>query len=114
MGASKTHIFNSSQNGLASMAKVLAHPARIAILQHISKNGNCMCDELVDVIGLSQPTITQHLNEIKKAHLLKSFFKGKYLQYSLKEEEWRDLQGQFLIFFDCIDKSILKGMPHED
>lgn len=114
MGASKTHIFNSSQNALANLAKVLGHPARIAILQHISKNGTCMCDELVDVIGLSQPTISQHLNEIKKVHLLKPFFKGKFLHYSLKEEKWHELQGQFSIFFDHIDKNIIKSKPHAD
>ena len=70
MGATKTHIFTPSQNTLALAAKVLAHPARIAILQYISKQENCICNDLVDVIGLAQPTISQHLNEIKKICLL--------------------------------------------
>ncbi len=99
MGASKSHIFNTSQNLLASMAKVLAHPARIAILQHIHKHQNCMCTDLVDVIGLSQPTISQHLNEIKKAGLLKPSFKGKNLYYSINREKWMDLQVPFYSIF---------------
>ncbi len=99
MGASKTHIFNTAQNTLASMAKVLAHPARIAILQYIHKHQRCMCTDLVDNIGLSQPTISQHLNEIKKVGLLKSSFKGKNLYYSIEQKKWMNLQAPFYDLF---------------
>lgn len=95
MGVSKTYIFNSSQNHLAAMAKVLAHPARIAILQYIHKHQSCMCTDLVDNIGLSQPTISQHLNEIKKAGLLIPSFKGKHLYYIINQEKWLELQVPF-------------------
>ena len=51
MGATKSHIFTTTQNELAQVAKVLAHPARIAILQHISKQEGCICTDLVEEIG---------------------------------------------------------------
>ena len=66
MGTTKTHIFTETQNELALAAKVLAHPARVAILEYISKQEGCICNDLVDEIGLAQATISQHLNEIKK------------------------------------------------
>ena len=42
MGLTKSDIFTKEQNHLAQMAKVLAHPARIAILQHIIKVNQCI------------------------------------------------------------------------
>ena len=50
-----------------------------------------MCNDLVTITGLSQPTISQHLTEIKKAGLLKTSFKGKNLYYSLNQEKWMSL-----------------------
>ncbi|MEA1785756.1 metalloregulator ArsR/SmtB family transcription factor [Arenibacter sp. GZD96] len=113
MGASKTHIFNTSQNTLASLAKVLGHPARIAIIQYISKNKDAMCNDLVDVIGLSQPTITQHMNTIKKAGLLKVSFKGKYPCYRMHQEKWQELQLPFQDFFKRINTTIHPNEPQK-
>lgn len=105
MGASKTHMFSVTQNELAQAAKVLAHPARIAILDYISKQENCICNDLVDVIGLSQPTISQHLNEIKKIGLLKGTFEGKNLCYCINQERWEELQYSFNAFFSNINQN---------
>jgi len=99
MGVTKTHIFTSTQNELAQVAKVLAHPARIAILQHISRQENCICTDLVEEIGLAQPTISQHLNEIKKIGLLKGTFEGKNLCYCIDQERWNELKNLVNLFF---------------
>ncbi|MEX0315657.1 MAG: ArsR/SmtB family transcription factor [Allomuricauda sp.] len=103
MGATKTYMFTERQNELALVAKVLAHPARIAILEYISKQEGCICNDLVDVIGLAQPTISQHLNEIKKIGLLKGTFEGKNLCYCINEERWSELQQSFQAFFTNIN-----------
>ncbi len=63
MGFTKTQIFDNKQNELASIFKVLANPARIAILQYISNQKACICNDMVEEIGLAQPTISQHLKE---------------------------------------------------
>lgn len=105
MGATKTEIFNRTQNELAMAAKVLAHPARVAILQCISKQEGCICNDLVDVIGLSQPTISQHLNEIKKIGLLKGTFEGKNLCYCIHKEKWAGLQQLFHAFFNTVNQN---------
>ena len=104
MGVTKKHIFSQRHNELAQAAKVLAHPARIAILEHISKQEGCICTDLVDEIGLAQPTISQHLNEIKKVGLLKGTFEGKNLCYCINEERWEELQQLFLSFFKNINQ----------
>ncbi|MEM8999485.1 MAG: metalloregulator ArsR/SmtB family transcription factor [Bacteroidota bacterium] len=105
MGITKSHIFSPAQNELANVAKVLAHPARIAILDYVSKQENCICNDLVDVIGLSQPTISQHLNEIKKIGLLKGTFEGKNLCYCINREKWNELQNLLHSFFNNINQN---------
>ncbi len=105
MGVSKSHIFSLQQNELAQAAKVLAHPARIAILEYISKQDSCICTDLVDEIGLAQPTISQHLNEIKKIGLLKGTFEGKNLCYCIDQEMWSQLKLLFNTFFSTITKN---------
>ena len=67
MGLTKTEIFTDEQNRLAVMLKAMAHPARIAILQQIIKANTCICGDLADELGLAQPTISQHLKELKNA-----------------------------------------------
>ncbi len=100
MGASKLDIYNSDVNDLASIAKVFAHPARVSILQYISKQESCICNDIVDEIGLSQPTISQHLQVINTAGLLKGNFKGKSVCYCLNIERFQEFQQLFNTFFN--------------
>jgi len=60
MGVTKTEIYTEEQNRLASLLKVLGHPARIAILQYIINQKACICNDLVEELGLAQATISQH------------------------------------------------------
>lgn len=100
MGASKIDIYPDHINNLAAIAKVLAHPARITILQYISKNDNCICNDLVDKIGLSQPTISQHLQVINKSGLLKHHFKGKRLCYCIDVDRFQEFHNLINTFFN--------------
>lgn len=100
MGASKLDIYNNEINDLAIIAKVFAHPARVAILQYISKQKSCICNDIVDEIGLSQPTISQHLQVINNAGLLKGSFKGKSICYCLNINRFQEFQHLFNTFFN--------------
>lgn len=102
MGVSKTDLFDQKQNEVAAVAKVLAHPARVAILQYISRQDACICSDLVAETGLAQATISQHLSEIKKVGLLQGNFQGKNLCYCIDKQRWEDLQELFHLFFTQI------------
>lgn len=86
MGASKTDLFTKEQNDLAAMAKAIAHPARIAILQHLSRANACICGDLVDELGLAQATISQHLKELKTAGLIKGTVEGVSVCYCIDND----------------------------
>jgi len=100
MGASKLDIYSNDINDMAAIAKVFAHPARVKILQFISRQENCICNDIVDEIGLSQSTISQHLQVINKAGLLKGNFKGKGLCYCLNLSKFKEFQSLFNSFFN--------------
>ena len=99
MGLTKSQIFSSEQNEIASFAKVLGHPARIAILQHIIKQSSCICNDLVHEIGLAQATISQHLKELKKVGIIKGKIEGTSVCYCIDQENWEKIKNtlnQFL------------------
>ena len=83
MGASRTEVFAESQNELAEMTKALGHPARIAILQYLSRQPNCVCGSIVDEIGLAQATVSQHLKSLKNAGLIQGTVSGAKTCYCI-------------------------------
>lgn len=102
MGLTKSEIFTEEQNEIASIAKVLGHPARIAILEYLAKTKTCICGDLVNEIGLAQPTISQHLKELKKIGVIKGTIEGTSICYCLNDEKWIEITSilsRFLAIF---------------
>lgn len=100
MGITKAQIFTEEQNRLSQLFKVLGHPARVAILQHISKQNTCICNDLVEEIGLAQATISQHLKELKSVNLLQGEVEGKSMCYCINVKRWSEIQHLLNSFFN--------------
>ncbi|MCK8481666.1 ArsR/SmtB family transcription factor [Psychroserpens algicola] len=100
MGLTKTEIFNDQQNEIASFAKVIGHPARVAILQQLFKIDTCHCGDLVSEIGLAQPTISQHLKELKKIGLIKGNVEGTSVCYCIDAVNWAKMKNIMLQFLN--------------
>jgi DNA-binding transcriptional ArsR family regulator len=94
MGITKDHLFTAAQNRVAALARVLGHPARIAILQHLARTNTCMNGSLVEELGLAQPTISQHLWELKNAGLIKGTIEGNGICYCIDPAGWKKLRDQ--------------------
>ena len=88
MGVTKTEKFTDEQNQISLIAKAFGHPARVAILQHLFKLNSCVCGDLVNEIDLAQPTISQHLKELKKLSLIKGNIEGTSVCYCIDQEKW--------------------------
>lgn len=104
MGLTKSEIFTAEQNQLAALAKVLGHPARIAILEHLLQINRCVCGDLVSEIGLAQPTISQHLKELKNAGLIKGSIEGTSVCYCIDQQKWNDAREMINRFFSRINE----------
>jgi len=105
MGLTKTEIFSDKQNKLATLFKALGHPARVAILQHIIKSNTCICGDLVDELGLAQPTISQHLKELKNAGLIQGTIEGTSVCYCIDPKVWKQCKVALDSFFVSYDNS---------
>ena len=92
MGLAKTEIFTDKQNKIALFAKVFGHPARVAILQQLFKLNTCVCGDLVTEIGLAQPTISQHLKELKLLGLIKGNVEGTSVCYCIDKKKWLEMK----------------------
>ena len=100
MGISKTEIFTDQQNEISQFAKAFGHPARVAILQHLFKIDACICGDLVDEIGLAQPTISQHLKELKNLGLIKGTIEGTRVCYCIDVSNWIKMKDTMLDFLN--------------
>jgi len=95
MGATKTDFFTEQQNELAVLAKALGHPARIAIIEYLLKVNTCICGDIVNELPLAQPTVSQHLKELKNAGLIKGNFEGTSICYCINESGFEKIKGFF-------------------
>ena len=90
---------------LASACKALSHPARLAILRMLAQRGVCICGEIVDVLPLSQATVSQHLKVLKDAGLITGEVDGPRSCYCINTTTLRALRdglGQmFRSLEDC-------------
>ncbi|WP_128546401.1 ArsR/SmtB family transcription factor [Larkinella soli] len=101
MGATKTEVFTAEQNRLADLAKALAHPARIAILEHLMRTKSCICGELVDELPLSQATVSQHLKELSRVGLIKGNIDPPRVCYCINETVWTEAKTTLGLFFEA-------------
>ncbi|MBG7612496.1 winged helix-turn-helix transcriptional regulator [Polaribacter sp. BAL334] len=105
MGITKTAIFSDEQNEIANFAKVIGHPARVAILQRLFAIDACVCGDLVNEIGLAQPTISQHLKELKNLGLIQGTIDGTSVCYCIHKENWTKMKS---IMLDFLNQDISK------
>jgi DNA-binding transcriptional ArsR family regulator len=99
MGVTKTDNFSQQQNQLATWAKAMAHPARIAILQHLLKVNSCICTDLVEVLPLAQATVSQHLKELKAVGIIQGDIEGTRVCYCINPTTWQQMKSHMEILF---------------
>jgi DNA-binding transcriptional ArsR family regulator len=102
MGVSRTDLFDVEQNEIAQLARVLSHPARIAILQHMAESQTCINGDLVEQLGLAQPTVSQHLRELKLAGIIKGTIVGNSVAYCIDTQRWMEVKQILTDLFDSI------------
>jgi len=100
MAKARKDLFNKQQQDLAELAKALSHPARIAILEHLAARNVCVCGELVDVVPLSQATVSQHLKVLKDARLVTGQVDGPKSCYCVDWAKLKSAQEAIASWFE--------------
>ena len=95
MGASKSDFFSAEQNELAIIFKALANPARIAIVDYLLSVDSCICGDIVNELPLAQPTISQHLKELKNAKIIQGNIEGTSICYCIDPNTIAKIENHF-------------------
>ena len=95
MGITKTEVFKEKENKIAKLLKAVGHPARVAIIDYLLKVDSCICKDIVNELPLSQPTISQHLKELKTVGLIQGTIEGNSVCYCLNFNEFELLHVYF-------------------
>lgn len=81
-------IYSDVTKSTARYAKALGHPARLAILKHLSNQNCCYTSDLLAIIPMAQSTISQHLKELKEAGLIIGEKELPKIKYCIHQENW--------------------------
>ncbi len=100
---SKIENFTPKQQELAAFAKLLSHPARVAILEFLAKENRCISGDITNELPLSRTTLSQHLQELKNSDLIKGEIEGKNVCYCIN---WKTFSKMEKLMKQFIDKSI--------
>jgi ArsR family transcriptional regulator, arsenate/arsenite/antimonite-responsive transcriptional repressor len=90
--------YTVDQKKLARYSKALAHPARLFILDFLSRNKCCYSGDMAEELPIARSTLSQHLSELKAAGLIQGEINPPYIKYCINKEGWseaRELLGDF-------------------
>jgi DNA-binding transcriptional ArsR family regulator len=105
----KTTAFTDEQQQLARVAKALAHPARVAIIQFLASQKTCISGDIAAELPLARTTVSQHLQELKALDLIRGEIDGLTVCYCLNTALLRQVQQQFAAFFSEATASTAGG-----
>ncbi|MFY7944524.1 MAG: ArsR/SmtB family transcription factor [Crocinitomicaceae bacterium] len=100
MGLSKLEHFTDQFIEESRIFKALGHPARLAIVKLLIEKKECVGTELNQAIPLAQPTISQHLRELKEAGIIKGRIEGTGVCYCINLETIEKMKLNLLAQFD--------------
>jgi ArsR family transcriptional regulator len=89
----------------ARVAKALAHPSRLLMLDALAEGPMCVC-ELTDLVGADQSTVSKHLAVLKNAGIVSDRKEGVMTYYSVKV---RCLQG----FWNCVESVLRQNLREQ-
>ena len=101
----KPEVFDTELQELATFAKVISHPARLAILKYLSETRTCISGDISDKLPLSRTTVSQHLKELRDMGLIHGEIDGLKINYCLCGTCIADKLNLFDTFFSQIKSS---------
>ena len=99
MARAKTEPFDPALVRSAGLAKALAHPVRIRILEILGAKRTCVCGGLVGLLPLAQSTVSQHLKELRDAGLIRGDVDGPRVCYCLDPKVVAEARAAFAAMF---------------
>lgn len=103
MAMNKSDKFNEELQELARFARVISHPARLAILKFLSESQACISGDISEFLPLSRTTVSQHLKELRDMGLIQGSIDGLKINYCLNATGLKRFSNLFNLFFSSIN-----------
>lgn len=84
----------------AAIAKAIAHPVRMAVLEYLKPGEQCVCD-IAEAVGTERTNLSKHLSVMTAAGVLTSRKDGLKVMYRIKTP-------CLLGFMDCIKECLIE------
>ena len=78
------------------IAKALADPTRVAVLEAIGRQDECPCQQLRDAFPVSKATISHHIKELVRAGLVDARREGQFLHCQLRRDVLKGYTSELL------------------
>ncbi|HEY9824965.1 MAG TPA: metalloregulator ArsR/SmtB family transcription factor [Stenomitos sp.] len=93
------HLSRQEAEQLSGLFKVLGDPSRLQLLSLIASqpNGSACACELIEPLGLSQPTVSHHLKILYEAGFLDKERRGTWIYYSVVPQTMQALCSHLTI-----------------
>ncbi len=92
---------------IASLAKALAHPARVKVVQTLLRRRSCIGCDIVEEIGLAASTTSEHLRILKEAGLIVGEIARPRICYSLNPQAIQPLRA----FLQLVEAAPAPALP---
>ncbi len=89
--------------GRAEILKALAHPARLIMIETMQESGEICVNDLVEMIGCDQSTVSKHLAILKQAGLVEDRKEGQRSFYRMARPPVADLM-------DCVERIMAENL----
>ena len=99
----KPEIFDKELQELADFARIISHPARLAILKYLAETKTCISGDISDQLPLSRTTVSQHLKALRDSGLIQGSIDGLKINYCLCSSSIQAKLAVFNIFFNTIE-----------
>ncbi len=93
MGASKTAPYSDQQNSLAIVAKSIAHPARVAIIDFLLYTDSSICEDIVRALPLTQASVAEHLRKLRLSGVIIGSLKENAIIYKVNKVRLYELKS---------------------
>lgn len=103
--------FNKDLQELAIFAKVISHPARLAILKYLAETSTCISGDISSKLPLNRTTVSQHLKVLRDLGLIHGEIDGLKINYCLCSSTIGKFKRLFDQFFEKLEASDIDCEP---
>jgi DNA-binding transcriptional ArsR family regulator len=91
-------MLDSMRRFKAGIFQALAHPTRVAIVEHL-RNGEMSVGQICEMVGIEQANASQHLAVLRNKHLVETRKEGNQIFYRLRDPLLGDVLEKMREYF---------------